>query len=110
MGPEPRDAGGDLGGLDRGGAEPGKGRNLYSNFVTSVSRGHAWEACYSDQGRGRAHPSRPRQQVRWVLNGVDYDTWNPESDPWTPQRYAPDSIDQKYVNKHALRRALHVAR
>ena len=38
-----------------------------------------------------------------VLNGVDYDVWNPEIDPFIPRRYGPDSIDDKYVNKHVLR-------
>jgi starch synthase len=38
-----------------------------------------------------------------VLNGVDYDNWNPEIDPWIAQRHGADSIDEKYVNKRALR-------
>lgn len=81
-----------------------KGGILYSNFVTTVSPRHAWEVCYSDQGHGLGHTLHVhRDKFGGVLNGVDYETWNPETDSWIPQRYGPDSIDDKYVNKHALR-------
>jgi starch synthase len=81
-----------------------KGGIVYSNFVTTVSPAHAWEVCYSDQGRGLGHTLHVhRDKFGGVLNGVDYDTWNPEIDPWIPQRYGPDSIDDKYVNKRVLR-------
>jgi len=81
-----------------------KGGIVYSNFVTTVSPGHAWEVCYSDHGRGLGHTLHVHSgKFGGVLNGLDYDCWNPEIDPWIPQRYGPDSIDQKYVNKHVLR-------
>jgi len=81
-----------------------KGGIVYSNFVTTVSPTHAWEVCNSDQGRGLGHPLYVhRGKFGGVLNGVDYDTWNPEIDPWIAQRYSADSIDQKYLNKQALR-------
>ena len=81
-----------------------KGGIVYSNFVTTVSPGHAWEVCYSDQGHGLGHTLHVhRDKFGGVLNGVDYETWNPEIDPWIARRYGPDSIDDKYVNKHALR-------
>jgi starch synthase len=81
-----------------------KGGIVYSNFVTTVSPSHAWEVTYSDQGRGLGHTLHVhREKFGGVLNGVDYDTWNPEIDPWIPRRYTPDSISDKYVNKRALR-------
>lgn len=77
---------------------------VYSNFVTTVSPGHAWEVCYSDQGHGLGHTLHVhRYKFGGVLNGVDYDTWNPEIDPFIPQRYGAGSIDEKYVNKRVLR-------
>ena len=77
---------------------------MYSNFVTTVSPGHAWEVCNSDQGCGLGHTLHVHaNKFGGVLNGVDYDTWNPEIDRWIPQRYASDSIDEKYVNKRVLR-------
>jgi starch synthase len=81
-----------------------KGGIVYSNFVTTVSRGHAWEACHCDEGRGLGHTLHVhRDKFGGVLNGVDYEVWNPEIDPWIPQPYGPDYIDDKYINKHALR-------
>jgi starch synthase len=81
-----------------------KGGVVYSNFVTTVSPGHAWEVSYSDQGRGLGHTLFVhRHKFGGVLNGVDYGVWNPEIDPLIAQRYGPDSIDDKYVNKRVLR-------
>ena len=77
---------------------------MYSNFVTTVSPRHAWEVCHSDQGRGLGHTLYVhRHKFGRVLNGVGYDTWNPEIDPWIARQYRPDLVEQKYVNKQALR-------
>ena len=81
-----------------------KGGIVYSNFVTTVSPGHAWEVSNSDESRGLGDTLHVhRFKFGGVLNGVDYDTWNPEIDPWIPQRYGPQSVHHKYVNKDALR-------
>jgi starch synthase len=81
-----------------------KGGIVYSNFVTTVSPGHAWEVCYSDQGRGLGHTLFVhRYKFGGVLNGVDYDCWNPKIDRLIPERYGPESLEGKYVNKRALR-------
>jgi starch synthase len=81
-----------------------KGGIVYSNFVTTVSPRHAWEASYSDEGRGLGHTLYVhRHKFGGVLNGVDYELWNPEIDPLIPRRYGPDSVEEKYVNKDALR-------
>ena len=81
-----------------------KGGIVYSNFVSTASPSHAWEASYSDQGRGLGHTLHVhRYKFGGVLNGVDYDVWNPEVDPFIPRQYGPDSSDDKYVNKDALR-------
>jgi starch synthase len=44
-----------------------------------------------------------------VVNGIDYDVWNPEIDDHIPTRYGLDSIDGKYDNKRALRQRLMLA-
>jgi starch synthase len=81
-----------------------KGGIVYSNFVTTVSSHHAWEAMNTAQGAGLAHTLwTHRAKFGGVLNGVDYDTWNPEVDPAIACRYSPDSLEQKYHNKRALR-------
>jgi starch synthase len=80
---------------------------VYSNFVTTVSPQHAWEARYTDQNFGLGQTLWiHRGKFSGVLNGVDYDTWNPEIDPFIARRYGIESLDLKYENKHALRERL----
>jgi starch synthase len=81
-----------------------KGGIVYSNFVTTVSRHHAWEAMNTDQGLGLGRTLWIHQnKFGGIHNGVDYDVWNPEIDPFIARRYTPDSLDLKYENKGALR-------
>jgi starch synthase len=81
-----------------------KGGIVYANFVTTVSPQHAWETQYTDQGQGLGHTLHVHgNKFGGVLNGVDYDLWNPEIDPLIPARYGSEWIDGKYVDKRALR-------
>lgn len=81
-----------------------KGGIVYSNFVTTVSPQHAWEARHTDQGYGLGHTLHAHGgKFGGVLNGVDYDVWNPEIDPYIPHRYTIDTLAEKYKNKEALR-------
>jgi starch synthase len=81
-----------------------KGGIVYSNFVTTVSPHHAWEAMNSDQGLGLGHTLWVhRGKFGGVLNGIDYGVWNPEIDPFIARRYTTDALDLKYDNKRALR-------
>jgi len=84
-----------------------KGGIVYANFVTTVSPHHAWEARSTDQGFGLG-PTLQTHQVKFdgVLNGIDYDVWNPEIDGYIPSRYNVDTIQDKYGNKEALRNRL----
>lgn len=81
-----------------------KGGIVYSNFVTTVSPHHAWEACHTDQGHGLNHTLHIHgSKFGGVLNGIDYDIWNPEIDWYIPYHYGPQNLDAKYGNKDALR-------
>ena len=84
---------------------------VYSNFVTTVSPRHAWEARFTNQGYGLADTLNVHQgKFGGVLNGVDYDVWNPESDKLIPHRYNVNSLEGKYANKEALRDRLWLAK
>ncbi|MCA1709492.1 MAG: glycogen/starch synthase, partial [Actinobacteria bacterium] len=84
-----------------------KGGIVYSNFVTTVSPQHAWEVTYTDQGKGLADTLYVhREKFGGVLNGVDYDVWNPETDSFIPANFSIDSLDRKYDDKRALRERL----
>jgi starch synthase len=81
-----------------------KGGVVYSNFTTTVSPHHAWEARHSDQGHGlndtlNIHGGK----YGGVLNGIDYEVWNPEIDRFIPYQYGIDDLESKYGNKEALR-------
>ena len=81
-----------------------KGGIVYSNFVTTVSPKHAWEARHTDQGYGLGDTLHKHQnKFGGVLNGLDYEVWNPEIDPLIPHHYTTVTLDNKYGNKGALR-------
>ncbi|HAM52720.1 MAG TPA: glycogen synthase GlgA [Nitrospiraceae bacterium] len=81
-----------------------KGAVVYSNFITTVSPQHAWEVRHTDQGYGLGHILHMHQQkFGGVLNGIDYEMWNPETDAHIHHHYSVDSLDGKYRNKEALR-------
>ena len=86
------------------GLNPLKGGILYSNFVTTVSPNYADEALYDDASSGLGRTLKDYQdKFRGVLNGVDYEAWSPETDPFLPARYSIDSIERKREVKKALR-------
>jgi starch synthase len=90
--------------FDHGSINLMKGSIVYSNFITTVSPQHAFETTYTDQGMGLGHTLHTHgHKFGGVLNGVDYDVWNPEIDRFIPSRYTPETLDRKYANKDALR-------
>ncbi|MCB0163131.1 MAG: glycogen synthase GlgA [Anaerolineae bacterium] len=81
-----------------------KGAIVFSNFVTTVSPQYAWETRFTDQDYGLGHTLHVNQyKYTGVLNGVDYDVWNPDIDPHIPVNYSQFTIEKKAANKSALR-------
>ncbi len=81
-----------------------KGGIVYSNFTTTVSPTYAGEA--KDRGNAFGLESvLHTHHIKYggVLNGIDYEAWNPATDPHIPARYDLARIEQKYENKRALR-------
>jgi len=90
--------------LNHGQLNLAKAGIVYSNFVTTVSERHRWEAASTDQNFGLGHTLWVHgDKFGGVLNGVDYDVWNPEIDPLIARRYGVGSLNDKYDNKRALR-------
>jgi starch synthase len=84
-----------------------KGGIVYSNFVSTVSPRYAYES--KDQGQGFGlEPTLHTHHMKYggVVNGVDYDVWNPAIDHHLPVQYDAESIDGKYESKRALRNRL----
>lgn len=81
-----------------------KGGIVYSNHVNTVSPHHAWEARYTEQGYGLQRILGVHgDKFGGILNGVDYDVWNPETDRFIPSHFDAWNVDGKYPNKEALR-------
>ena len=84
-----------------------KGGIVYSNSVNTVSPHHAWEARFGDVGYGLGHTLEIHQsKFGGILNGVDYNIWNPRVDNYIPQKYSLETIAEKAKNKQALRNRL----
>ena len=73
-----------------------KGGLVFSDMVTTVSPTHAHELRTRAGGFG-LHEAFGALQDRFVgiLNGIDYDTWNPATDPVIEARYTPDDLSGK---------------
>ena len=86
-----------------------KGAFVYSNFITTVSPTFASEMKTREGGRGLdGLLNRFSDKFGGVINGIDYDVWNPATDRKLAANYSRDDFDRKYENKRALREWLHL--
>lgn len=84
-----------------------KGGIVYSNHTNTVSPHHAWEARYTETSYGLGHTLELHQyKFGGILNGIDYNVWNPETDEILPHKYNKDDLTGKELNKKALRKRL----
>lgn len=80
---------------------------LYADLLTTVSPTYAREIQTSDYGMGLEPVLQSRSgRVVGILNGVDYQEWNPESDPLIPENYSARDPSAKKVCKEALLREM----
>jgi starch synthase len=76
---------------------------LYADAVTTVSPTYAEEIRTLEGGCGLDADLRARGgAVHGILNGVDYDEWNPASDPYLAFHYDASDLSGKARNKEAL--------
>ncbi|MBF0538097.1 MAG: glycogen synthase [Nitrospirae bacterium] len=84
-----------------------KGGIISSDAVTTVSPRYSIETRTSRQGEGlEGILSQHADKYEGIINGVDYDTWNPATDSNIPFNYSVDTIEDKYKNKEFLRSKL----
>jgi starch synthase len=92
---------------DFGGMNLLKGGIHYADLVTTVSPTYAEETCGAIGGNGLGPCLAAKRDRYWgILNGADYDHWDPANDPLIPARYRPDDIAGKAVCKLHLQRRL----
>lgn len=76
---------------------------LYADLVTTVSPTYAREICTPGQGMGLDADLRARGAgLRGILNGVDYDEWNPAADRYVPHPFSAEAPQGKALAKAAL--------
>ena len=76
---------------------------IYADAVTTVSPTYAGEIRTPEGGHGLDADLRARgTAVSGILNGVDYDEWNPATDRYIPHRYDANDLAGKARNKDAL--------
>jgi starch synthase len=76
---------------------------VFSDAITTVSPRYAREITTAEFGEGLDGVIRARQSVlRGILNGVDYDEWRTEGNPYLPFAYSVDDLGGKDHVKVAL--------
>ena len=77
---------------------------VYSNFTTTVSPHYAWDARFGGQGFGM-EPTLNAHHMKYggIINGIDYEYWDPATDIHIPHHFSAADVDNKYKDKKALR-------
>jgi starch synthase len=84
---------------------------LYANVVTTVSPTHAREICSDEYGMGLQDSLRARSSegaLFGILNGVDYDEWDPRRDRYLPVHYdsaqtaGKAELKREFLARHKL--------
>jgi len=82
-----------------------KGGIYHATLLNTVSQGYAREIQTPLYGWGLEGVMRERSaDLYGILNGVDYDEWNPATDHYLPATYTVDDLSGKAVCKQALQR------
>lgn len=78
---------------------------LYADQVNTVSPTYANEIQTPVHGAGlEALLQAKGDQLRGILNGIDYTMFNPAKDPAIAQPFTAETLDQRLLNKDALQR------
>ncbi|MCD7716175.1 MAG: glycogen synthase GlgA [Lachnospiraceae bacterium] len=85
-----------------------KGGIVYADAITTVSDTYAEEIKQPFYGERLDGLMRARaNDLRGIVNGIDYDVWNPETDPLIEHHFTAKNFrKEKIKNKRALQREL----
>src|SRR5262249_40325986 len=80
---------------------------VFADTITTVSPRYAREITTEEFGCGLDGVLRQRQEdLRGILNGVDYDEWNTTANPFLKHRYSITDLTSKAVQKAELQQEL----
>lgn len=84
-----------------------KGAINYSDKITTVSKTYAEEIKTPEYGEKLDGLLRYRNNVlKGIVNGIDYEEYNPETDKYIFKNYSISSIERKKENKEYLQKKL----
>jgi starch synthase len=84
-----------------------KGAIDCADRVTTVSGSYAQEIKGAEESHGLFNIIlRNEAKLSGILNGIDYESYNPETDPALFKNYGPDNLAEKEQNKTALQEML----
>ncbi|MCX8021537.1 MAG: glycogen synthase GlgA [Syntrophorhabdaceae bacterium] len=76
---------------------------VFSDIINTVSKKYSLEIQTPEYGQGLDGVLRARKDDLYgIVNGVDYNEWNPENDPYIPVNYSRDTVEKKVKNKLVL--------
>lgn len=82
---------------------------IYSDAVSTVSRTYAEEILTPEFGCGLEGVLATRKNDLYgILNGIDFDAWNPETDKRIYKKYSAEAIETKYDNKELLQKEMNL--
>jgi starch synthase len=80
-----------------------KGGLVFADLLTTVSRTYAREIQTAAFGAGLEGVLQDRSAALYgVVNGIDYEVWNPATDPAIPKNYTAEDPQGKRASKAAL--------
>ena len=80
---------------------------LWADLVTTVSETYAREITTPESGVGIDHLLRFKAssgKLMGIVNGLDYDYWNPQTDPYLPVNFNSAGMKKRDLNKVALQK------
>jgi starch synthase len=84
---------------------------MYADLLTTVSPTYAREIQTAEYGMGMQGDLHARaDRLVGILNGVDYDAWDPRHDRYLPQRYNANQLGIKAALKQQLLQRLNLPR
>jgi len=80
---------------------------VYSNAVSTVSQTYSREMLTEEFGCGLEGVLRTREKDLYgIVNGIDYEMWDPAKDTKIYTQYSSKSVEDKYVNKEKLQKEM----
>lgn len=82
---------------------------VYSQIINTVSRKYSREIQTHEYGYGlEGILSFRKDDLFGIVNGVDYDLWNPKTDPFLAAHYTPEDLSGKKACKKDLLECYHL--